>query len=277
FQSMATGGSLSRSGISVSGGARSRWGGIFAALWLALIVLLFGPLAELVPMTVIAGLLFVIGAELIMARIPSFILVHRTSLGAAAALWITFLSALFIPLQWTIFLGAGLSLILYVWASSQKVDAHELTKRAEDGRYEEHEVQDSYPSGKATIISLGGIEFFAEVPLLDENLPDALQAQNAVVILRLRGTEHIGSTAIRWLERYNSDLREGGNLLMLAGVQPRLVEELKKAKVLDQIGEENVFAAQTGLGAAEDEALEAAQKWLSSRPDQKEVAADNDT
>jgi hypothetical protein len=56
-----------------------------------------------------------------------------------------------------------------------------------------------------------------------------------------------------------------------------LVEELKKAKVLDQIGEENVFAAQTGLGAAEDEALEAAQKWLSSRPDQKEVAADNDT
>ena len=277
FQSVATGGALSRWGISVSGGARSRWGGIFAALWLALIVLLFGPLAELVPMAVIAGLLFVIGAELIMARIPSFILVHRTSLGAAAALWITFLSALFIPLQWTIFLGAGLSLILYVWASSQKVDAHELTKRAEDGRYEEHEVQDSYPSGKATIISLGGIEFFAEVPLLDENLPDALQAQNAVVILRLRGTEHIGSTAIRWLERYNSDLREGGNLLMLAGVQPRLVEELKKAKVLDQIGEENVFAAQTGLGAAEDEALEAAQKWLSSRPDQKEVAADNDT
>jgi SulP family sulfate permease len=270
FQSMATGGSLSRSGISVSGGARSRWGGIFAALWLALIVLLFGQAAELVPMSVIAGLLFVIGAELIMARIPSFVLVHRTSVGAAAALWITFLSALFIPLQWTIFLGAGLSLILYVWASSQKVDAHELTKRAEDGRYEEHEIPESLPSGKATIISLGGIDFFAEVPVLDENLPDALIAENAVVILRLRGTEHIGSTAIKWLERYNADLREGGNLLMLAGVQPELMEELEKTGMLEEIGKENVFAAQSGLGAAEDAALEAADKWLAEYKSEQE-------
>lgn len=275
FQSMATGGSLSRSGISVSGGAGSRWGGIFAALWLALIVVLFGPLAELVPLAVIAGLLFVIAGELIMARVPSLILVHRTSPGAAAALWITFLSALFIPLQWTIFLGAGLSLLVYVWAASQKTDVHELTKR-EDGRYEEHEVPESYSSGKASIITLGGIDFFAEVPLLEESLPDALTAQNAVVILRLRGTEHIGSTAIRWLERYNTDLRESGNLLMLAGVAPQLKEELSKAKVLEQIGEENVFEAQPGYGAAEDEALEAAQKWLDSRPAQQ-ISAESES
>ena len=271
FQSMATGGSLSRTGISVSGGAGSRWGGIFAAVWLALIVLLFGPAAELVPLTVIAGLLFVIAAELIMARVPSLILVHRTSPTAAAALWLTFLSALFIPLQWTIFLGAGLSLLIYIWAASQKTDAHELTKR-DDGRYEEHDVQENYPSNQATIISLGGIEFFAEVPVLDESLPDALTAQNAVVILRLRGIEHIGSTAIRWLERYNTDLREGGNLLMLTGIAPQLKEELAKAKVLEQIGEENVFLAQPGFGAAEDEALEAAQKWLDSHPAQQETA-----
>ena len=275
FQSMATGGSLSRSGISVSGGAGSRWGGIFAALWLTLIVVLFGPLAELVPLAVIAGLLFVIAGELIMARVPSLILVHRTSPGAAAALWITFLSALFIPLQWTIFLGAGLSLLVYVWAASQKTDVHELTKR-EDGRYEEHEVPESYSSGKASIITLGGIDFFAEVPLLEESLPDALTAQNAVVILRLRGTEHIGSTAIRWLERYNTDLRESGNLLMLAGVAPQLKEELSKAKVLEQIGEENVFEAQPGYGAAEDEALEAAQKWLDSRPAQQ-ISAESES
>ncbi len=49
FQSMGTGGSLSRTGISVGAGASSRWGGIFAGLWLALIVLLFGKLAEIVP------------------------------------------------------------------------------------------------------------------------------------------------------------------------------------------------------------------------------------
>ena len=262
FQSMPTGGSLSRSGISVSGGASSRWGGIMAALWLGLLVVLFGSQAELVPLTVIAGLLFMIGAELIMARIPSLVLVHRTSLGAAVALWLTFLSALFIPLQYTIFLGAGLSLLLYVWASSQKFDAHELTKREEDGRYEEHDLPESIPSGEATIISLGGVEFFAEVSTLEENLPDVQTVQNAVIILRLRGTEHVGSTAIKSLQSHNAELREGGNLLMLAGVHPDLLQELKKAGVLDQIGAENVFEAQAGIGESEDVALEAAQKWL---------------
>lgn len=107
---------------------------------------------------------------------------------------------------------------------------------------------------------------------MEEALPDALAAKHAVVILRLRGTEHIGSTAISWLERYNADLRDGGNLLMLAGIAPELKEELTKAKVLEQIGEENIFETQPGLGAAEDEALEAAQKWLDSHPAGQETA-----
>ena len=108
--------------------------------------------------------------------------------------------------------------------------------------------------GKATIISLGGLNFFAEVPILEEYLPDAQETKNAVVILRLRGNEHIGSTAVKWLERYNNDLREGGNLLMLAGVQSNLIEELDKVGLSDAIGRENIFEAQTGLGAAEDKA-----------------------
>ena len=62
----------------------------------------------------------------------------------------------------------------------------------------------------------------------------------------------------------------------MAGVQPPLVEELKKAQVLDQIGAENVFEAQTGLGASEDAALEAAEKWLATHQD-KEAASDSDT
>ena len=78
FQSMGTGGSLSRTGISVGAGANSRLGGVFAGLWLGLIVLLFGSQAEKVPLAVIGGMLMVIGVELIMARVPSARLVWST-------------------------------------------------------------------------------------------------------------------------------------------------------------------------------------------------------
>lgn len=68
FDALPTGGSLSRTGVAVSAGARSRWAGIFAGLWLAGLVLVAGSVAELIPMPVIGGLIMVIGAELVAGR-----------------------------------------------------------------------------------------------------------------------------------------------------------------------------------------------------------------
>jgi SulP family sulfate permease len=264
FQSMATGGSLSRTGISVGAGASSRWGGIFAGLWLALIVVLLGSLAELVPLTVIAGMLFVIGAELILARLADARLIYRTSWGSVAAGLLTFLSALFIPLQWTIFLGAGLSLALYIYASSKDVRLYCLV-RNENGRYEEQDVPDTYPSNEVTILSLDGHEFYAETPLLDELMPATRGVTNAVVIMRVRGREHVSSTGLKWLQRYARELQAGGNVLLLAGVQPVVKDMLERTGLIDIIGPEHVFEVQPGIGASLDTALEAAQAWLSTR------------
>ena len=69
FGALPTGGSLSRTGVAVSAGAQTRWAGIFAGVWLALIVLVAGSLAELIPMPVIGGLILVIGAELVAGRL----------------------------------------------------------------------------------------------------------------------------------------------------------------------------------------------------------------
>jgi SulP family sulfate permease len=50
FQALPVGGSLSRTGVATSAGARTRWAAIFAGAWLALIVVLFGSAAEVIPM-----------------------------------------------------------------------------------------------------------------------------------------------------------------------------------------------------------------------------------
>ena len=275
FQSMSTGGSLSRTGISVGGGAKSRWGGILAGIWLAIIVLLFGPLAELVPLTVIAGLLFVIGAELILARVPSMKLVVQTSWGSTAAMVLTFVTALLIPLQWTIFLGAGLSLVLYVYASSKTVRVHQLV-RNDKGMFEEREVPETYPSNASTIISIGGQAFFAEVPVLEEELPALEGTQNAVVIFRLRGREHGGSTGLRWLERYQADLKAVNSTLMLSDLEPVFYAELEKIGVLEIFGKENVFKAQPSMGGSLIEALDAADKLLAARTTSQAVESLDD-
>ena len=264
FQAMPSGGSLSRTGISTSAGAKSRWGGVFAGLFLALIILLFSNLVQYVPWAVIAGMLCVIGAELIMGRIPDARLVIKVSRGATAAGAITLISALFIPLQWTIFLGAGLSLILYIYASSKELQIRQLV-RNDEGRYEEQEVSETYRSNAATIIAISGAEFYADVATLDDILPEKLGLTNAAVIFRLRGRQGAGSTGLKWLEKYAKDLQAGGNVLLLAGVSEGFMKVLEHTGAIDIIGRENVFPAQPGIGASLDAAQEAAEKWLSGQ------------
>ena len=268
FQSMGTGGSLSRTGVSVGAGANSRLGGVFAGLWLGLIVLLFGSQAEKVPLAVIGGMLTVVGVELIMARVPSMRLVWRTGArGPIAALVITFLSALFIPLQYTIFLGAALSLGLYVVASSRKFRLQQAV-RLEDGGWEVHEAPKELAASQATVMVVQGLDFFAEVPTLDDQMPPARGASNAVVILVLRDMQTLSSTGIKWLERYAQQLKANGSLMILADVNPAVHQVLKKSGALAVLGEKNVFPATERILAAEEAAWQAAQEWLQQNPAQ---------
>ena len=262
FQSMGTGGSLSRTGISVGAGASSRWGGVFAGLWLGLIVLLFGSYAELVPLAVIGGMLVVIGIELIAARVPSARLVFRTGeWGPIAAMVITLLSALFIPLQDTIFLGAGLSLILYVVASSRKFRLQQAVRQADDSWVMQDAPKEVKPN-QVTIFVIQGLDFFAEVPTLDDQMPPTRGVKNAAVVLVIRDMHSLSSTGVKWLEKYAKDLRENSSILILADVNPEVITVLKKSGALGLLGEENVFPATAQILASENLAWEAAQKWL---------------
>jgi len=79
----------------------------------------------------------------------------------------------------------------------------------------------------------------------------------------------VGSTFIRAVERYTRSLQAGGNLLMLEGVNEKVLDQLEKTDLLDLIGEENVFPAQPQFGAALRQALAAAEEWMLSQGDER--------
>jgi len=125
---------------------------VFSGLWLILIVVLMGSLAEAVPLSVIAGILAVVAMELIWARIPDARLIWKTSKGLAATGLLTFGSALFIPLQYTIFLGEGLSMILYIYASGM-----EHAEEAGDIAADEFSIPDQFFHGLGRRLEKGVI------------------------------------------------------------------------------------------------------------------------
>jgi SulP family sulfate permease len=264
FQSMPTGGSLSRTGISVSGGARSRWGGVFAAVWLGLLLLLFGSLAEAVPLAVIAGLLFVIAGELIVGRLVNAELALHSSWGSTFAMVATFLAAMFIPLQWTIFIGAGLSLLVYIGASYRSGGVSRLV-RGEDGYWREEEVPEALASNEVMVLSLRGFQFYADIPRLAEQLPSLDDASGSVVVVRMRDVDDVQSTGVRALDDYRRRVVAGGNQLVLAGVRPKAAATLRSTGFAAALGPEHIFEAGPDVMRALDDAWAHADQLTSGR------------
>ena len=258
FQSMPTGGSLSRTGISVSGGASSRWGGVFSAVWLGVLVLLFGSLAEAVPLAVIAGLLFVIAVELVLGRREAARLSLQTSRGSFAAMLLTFGSAMFIPLQWTIFLGAGLSLLVFIGASFRSGQVRSLVH--EGGYWREEEPPAELTSGQVTVIGLREWRFFAEVPRLAAALPRPGTAHGAVLVVRMREVSDLSSTGQRVLKDYHRRIADSGNTLVLAGVTDRVADKLERSGAAAEIGTQHIFSVRDGITQSLDDAMAHARR-----------------
>ena len=266
FQGIPGGGSVSGTVVTVKAGARSRWSNIFAGLFVALMLLLFADLVGLIPMPALAGLLVVIGFQIIQPR--RIVAVWQTNLIARSAIVLTLLATLTLPLHYAVFLGVAVSILLHVFQASNEVKLVQWLPVPEGFPIEQPE-PDELRSGQTTVLNIYGDLFFAGLSTFEQKLPAADQTRQAVVILVLRGRPEVGSTFIQVLQRYSQALQANGNKLMLAGVSPSLHDQLSRTGAMAFIGEENLFMSQAQLGTAMNEALATAQTWLKQvKPEQ---------
>ncbi|WNM43213.1 SulP family inorganic anion transporter [Kitasatospora sp. CM 4170] len=265
FQALPAGGSLSRTGVAASAGARSRWAGVVSGVFLALVVLVAGSLAERIPMPVIGGLILVVGCELIWGKRADILLVVRTSRLSTLAMAATFVATTQLPLQQAIILGAVFSLLLYCVQAARRAHFTALTRDAH-GRWYTAPVPERLPPGEVTVLDYEGTSFFAELPALRTDLPDVTGARNAVLVLVVRTAPDIPSSAIlKALRRYTDDLHREGGRLVLAGVQPPFAAVLRRTGLADHLGADAITPAGGPLLAPLDRAHTEARVWIAER------------
>ncbi|MEU4085733.1 SulP family inorganic anion transporter [Streptomyces aureus] len=273
LQSLPAGGSLSRTGVAVSSGARTRWAGVFSGVLLALVVLVCAPLAERIPMPVIGGLILVVGGELIWGRRHDILLVLRTSRLSSAAMLLTFLATTQLPLQQAIVLGAVISLLLYCVQAARQARFAALTRDTE-GRWHFADPPDRLPPGEVTVLYYGGVSLFAELPGIERALPLTTKARHAVLILVVRGAPDVPSSSmVKAIRRYAGHLSEEGGRLILAGVTPGLAHVLRVTGIDRDLGEGGLVPAQEVVFEPLDRALADAHAWIADRSD--EAAAED--
>jgi len=253
------GGSLSGTFLIRSVGGKSRWANIFTGLFTAAAILLIGPFIEMIPMPTLAGVLIVVGFS--MMKVPRIQSVWHTGPVSMGVMLGTFIATLLVPIHVAVALGVGLHILIHIFRSSEAVRLERIVHHA-DGGFEETEVPAGLPSNEIVILQPVGSLFFAGIAELDEKLPNVGQAQGSVVIFRLRDRDEVGSTFIRALERYAGELQSQGNVLMIVGINQQVLDQLERTRLLNLIGEQNIFLGQPRFGVALREALTAADDWM---------------
>jgi len=220
---------------------------VIAGGFVALTLLVLGAAIEVVTLAALGAQLILAAISLIDVR--QIRMVWRVGIPARAAMLLTFVSTMILPLEYSIYLGVGLSLLLYLYASSKDITAVQLVP-LDNGRFREQPLPEKLAANETIIISLHGSLYFAAARQLTNLLPDAYNSTGAVVILRLREAHGLASTALNEITAYHWTLRARDGRVILTGVSAELRATMKRAGTLDVIGQEYVFQRKDEVFAA---------------------------
>jgi sulfate permease, SulP family len=261
FGGVPVGGSVGSTAMVVQLGAVGRLANFIVGPLIALVLLFLSGAVEIVPMTVLAALLIIIGVRAV--NVPAIRTVLQTSVPSATLMVVTFVATLLIPVQYAVLLGVALSIVAYVYSSSLDIRVVVL-ERAPSGRYLEKGAPGTLPSARVTALDIYGSVFYAGTDVIEKLVPKVGDARRPVVILRLRGRTDVGSTFITFLDRYRGQVASADGRLMLAGVGQELMEQLNRSGCADALGPDNIFPAQEEVMASMDEAIAEGRRWLDS-------------
>lgn len=116
MSSYAGSGSFTRSGINYEAGAKTPLSAIFAAIALMCIILLIAPMTAYLPIAAMGGVILLVAYNLIDFHHIKRII--RLSKSETAVLLTTFFATLFLELEFAIYLGVLLSLVLFLAKTS---------------------------------------------------------------------------------------------------------------------------------------------------------------
>ena len=260
FQGLPVAGSLSGTSLAVNSGARTRFANIAAGLTMAVGIVLFGGLIGKLAMPALAGLLIIVGFRTL--KLDDVLMVWHTGVVQQLVALITFVLALFVPLQYAVLMGVALSILLFVLRQSNKIKIKEWVY--EPGQLPvERDAPAELPANKIVILMPYGSLFFASANLFERQLPDiGEETRNAVVILNLRGRTDLGTTFMAVLRRYSEDLRKHDSRLILSGVSQHTTSELEKTGLITLFGRKNIFRATERVGESTLSAYAEADEWL---------------
>jgi len=243
FSSYAGSGSFTRSGINYSAGAKTPLSAIFAAIFLMLVVLIIAPLTAYLPVAAMGGVILIVAYNLIdFHHIRQIIKFSRSE---TAILATTFFATLFLELEFAIYLGVILSLIIFLARTSTpyipelSVDEDEKTGARKLINVEKKPIN-SCPQLK--IIRIDMSIYFGSIDYI-QNRIQKIYEQDGVKHILIVGTgiNFIDLAGAEALVSENNRLKQEGGGLYFAGIKSSVYEFIARTCFISKIGNDHFF------------------------------------
>ncbi len=246
FSSYAASGSFTRTGVNYSAGAKTPMSAVFAALALMAILLLIAPLTAYLPIGAMAGILILVAYNLI--DVHHIKTIVRASKREAVVMAVTFLSTLFVELEFAIYVGVLLSLMLYLNRTSHP---HFVTL-VPDPEAERHSFRNAehYPAPECPqlkILRVDGSLFFGAVNHMAEEIARIRREfpEQCHLLIVATGINFIDVAGCEMLAAEAHRLHVSGGKLYLCNLKHDVRVVLTKGGYIEKIGRDNIFHSKT--------------------------------
>lgn len=234
-------GAIARTATNIKNGGKTPFAGIVHAITLLLILMFFGKWAALIPMAALAGILISVAYN--MSEWHLFVKVFRSPKYDVIVLLITFLLTIFVDLTVAIQWGLILAAILFMKRMSEITEVGYITDSLADQEMDEEDDRKGFPRKDipegVELFEINGPFFFGAADKFKDTIRE-IEKKPKVLILSMKNVPTIDATALSALENILNLSKLEKTEIILAGLQPRLLEKIKKADLLSYIGKDNI-------------------------------------
>lgn len=232
-------GAIARTATNVNNGGRTPVAGIVHAVVLLLIMLIFAPLAKLIPMATLAGILIVVSYH--MSEWQQFKSLLRGNKYDILILLVTFFLTVVFDLVTAIQIGIILSSFIFMKRMSESLHIEKaMDLFAPDSEKEKifEEEQIELPKG-VIMYEISGALFFGAAQKFQDTISH-IQLKPNVLILRVRYVSFIDATGIYRLKELITHFEKHGIQIIISGAIPSVLEDMEKGDIYSVLPKENM-------------------------------------
>jgi len=244
FSAYPSSGSFNRSGLNLEAGARTPMAAVFSAVMLAVIVQFVAPLAVYLPLPAMAGVLFLVAWGLIDVHHIKHIL--KSSRPESVVLITTFLATLFLHLEFAIYAGVMLSLMLYLNRTSRP-RIEDVKPATGVGQYHFSHLTNLPDCPQLKMLRVNGSLFFGAVDHVQKTMVevDAQTPSQKHLMLVCPGVNFIDLTGAQMLAQEATRRQRMGGSLTLFSLREEPQKVLRESGCMFDIGENSIISLGT--------------------------------